>query len=176
MIRQFESKEKLQMSSRQAHRELLASFWKDLSRVASEDVCMCCIRRTPQNPMKCIHTICPICTRMFYEKDGLNLRRITKCIICGIGMNDVTSDPHDIAGIRLLGLDGCSVRGIGEIETLMKLEKYVDLPYPIIRNFDICCATSCGMDYWSFRFTHTANCIRKRNINEALRRLRSANL
>jgi hypothetical protein len=69
------------------------------------------------------------------------------CIIC-----QATNDkwPYkaqikpDLAGVRVLSLDGGGVRGIVEITTLLRLESQVGLGIPLSQLFDFIIGTSAG--------------------------------
>lgn len=145
-VRQFTRFQQLG-SSKAAHHEQISLFRSELEKVSSEDTCLCCIRRRPQTGLQCRHSTCHVCVRIFnhHSNHDPRLVPIKECMLCGMKMEGLAiKEQPETATLRVLSFDGGGMRGIAEIESLMELERRVALPYPVIKNFDICYATSCG--------------------------------
>lgn len=146
MVEQFQNFRRLGTAS-EAHRTQLRRFSRVLEQIASEETCLCCLRRRPQTALRCKHSLCQICVTIFHrhDDDEKRLVHIEQCVICSKDMEALSiKEVLETATLRVLSLDGGGARGITEIESLLELQERINLPYPVIRNFDVCFATSCG--------------------------------
>lgn len=146
MVKRFRRCEALG-ASKDAHQEQLIRMRDGVSKISSDNTCLWCLRRRPQTSFRCKHSVCHACVRIFHSADVLDTEAVPVeyCLICGaLTHGAAIREPPATAKIRVLSLDGGGMRGIGEIEMLMALEWSIGLPYPIIRHFDVCLATSCG--------------------------------
>ncbi|KJZ68128.1 hypothetical protein HIM_12483 [Hirsutella minnesotensis 3608] len=160
-------------SAAEAHRSLIVHLQPELQHLSSEDTCLCCIHRRPQTGLRCKHSLCHVCVDIFYRPIGCDERllHVDECLLCGMQMSGVRIQQlPKTAAVRVLSFDGGGIRGVAEIESLIGLEEKVGLPMSVIRNFDLCFATSCGAgimvrlcDGWDVRscrehFRKTARC------------------
>ncbi|PWI65014.1 hypothetical protein PCL_08373 [Purpureocillium lilacinum] len=147
MVEQFEDFRRLG-SAVAAHRAQLLRLRHALEEIASEDTCLCCLQRRPQTGLRCRHSLCHVCVTLFNRRDEADetLVHIERCVLCSEVMEGLPIREHpQTATVRVLSLDGGGARGIAEIESLMELQRRINLPYPVIKNFDVCFATSCGV-------------------------------
>lgn len=146
MTKQFKRYQRLG-SSKDAHVEQLIRMRRSIRNMQSDATCLVCLRRRPQTTLPCGHSICYLCLSIFCHHDASDpgLVHIHNCVVCRARLVRVTIRvPPPTAKIRILSLDGGGIRGAGELECLAALESQIRLPYPVIRHFDVCFATSCG--------------------------------
>ncbi|KFY85571.1 hypothetical protein V498_07704, partial [Pseudogymnoascus sp. VKM F-4517 (FW-2822)] len=146
----------------EAHREnlaelrLLNSFPRMSDGVIQHDigstsVCYGCFFGRPEYLLPCNHVICVSCVEDFdetpKEKQYPGSFTHKSCIICAATSSKwpyrVRVKP-DLAGVRVLSLDGGGVRGIVELIVLQKLEKLIGLGLPLDQLFDFMVGTSAG--------------------------------
>jgi len=118
-------------------------------------ICYGCLFGRPEYSFPCHHSLCPACLEDFDQTDpekrypGLLLYK--RCVICaasssilgGAWPRKIHVRP-DLAGLRVLALDGGGVRGIVELTVLARLEEQIGLGLPIGRFFDFIIGTSAG--------------------------------
>lgn len=146
MVEQFQDFRRLG-SAVAAHRAQLLRLRPALEHIATEDTCLCCLQRRPQTGLRCQHSLCHVCAAVFNrrDEDDETLVHIDQCVLCSKDMEGLSiREQPQTATVRILSLDGGGARGITEIESLIELQRRINLPYPVIQNFDVCFATSCG--------------------------------
>ncbi|KAH9908286.1 hypothetical protein F4778DRAFT_716781 [Xylariomycetidae sp. FL2044] len=126
----------------------------------SHSFCLCCLREMPENPLPCGHILCTPCM-MTYGTLQLRLAgdeikergkiQLARCPLHSLGRKGFkATEPQtislkpDMAGIRLLCLDGGGIRGIVELEVLKQIELYLGGRIPIRSFFDLIVGTSTG--------------------------------
>ncbi|KAF2650662.1 hypothetical protein K491DRAFT_697115 [Lophiostoma macrostomum CBS 122681] len=162
-ILHFEAKVQEQLLINQATDELnvttalhltgVKRFYQHLGgadKFISHSVCFCCLREMAEHPLPCGHILCTRCVRVY----GSPSERLS-------GMYVVTSCPlHDttgvfpaqwgiyfkpeLAGVRILSLDGGGIRGIAILETLRQVELELGKRIPVQDFFDLIVGTSTG--------------------------------
>lgn len=117
----------------------------------STDFCLGCLHGRPEYRLPCNHVICETCLEDFAvrDKDPGRLTNLN-CAICGSVAPENEKWPHSIrvrpqlAGLRVLTLDGGGVRGIIELRILNRLEEKIGLGIPLGQFFDLIVGTSTG--------------------------------
>ncbi|KIV94149.1 hypothetical protein PV10_05287 [Exophiala mesophila] len=130
------------------HHNNLKKFKLRWKRVRSDDTCLVCLRRTPENNnLPCGHAVCENCPRVFGHPDqndrwAFDIRR---CFLCDMALRDVTVKVKpDTAGVNVLTIDGGGVKGIVPLLFLQILQDRMGLPIPVQDNFEISFGTSSG--------------------------------
>lgn len=128
------------------HRQLLLRCEPGRLTIRSEEVCLVCLRRTPQYNLACGHCICENCVRVFgrSEHDRWTFE-VDSCFWCGLSTSRVvvkTLPPT--AGVRVLTFDGGGVRGLVTLIYLQLLQDQIGLDYPVQEHFDVVVGTSSG--------------------------------
>lgn len=126
-------------------------LWRDVS---CTNLCYGCLFGRPEYALPCQHVLCVTCLEDFDETDPNQRYPGTfvhnECIICAASAATSEGWPHkahvrpDLAGLRVLSLDGGGVRGIVELIALERLEQHIGLKIPIGRFFDFIIGTSAG--------------------------------
>lgn len=118
-------------------------------------ICHGCLFGRPEYSFPCEHSLCATCLEDFDQTDpknrypGLFLHK--RCVTCAAS-SSIPGGPWprkihvrpDLAGLRVLALDGGGVRGIVELTVLARLEERIGLDLPIGRFFDFIIGTSAG--------------------------------
>ncbi len=117
--------------------------------------CYGCLFGRPEYAFPCQHVLCAACLEDFDQTDpeerypGVFVHK--RCVICAAPKWDIHQVwPHkthvrpDLAGLRVLALDGGGVRGIVQLAVLARLERDIGLDLPIGRFFDFIIGTSAG--------------------------------
>lgn len=125
---------------------------RKLHDIGRTSVCYGCLFGRPEYRLPCSHVICTACLRDYDQTDPARqyLGNIihNECIVCAD-----SSDPRwpyrtqvrpDLAGLRVLSLDGGGVRGIVELVVLRRLEDHIGIGLPLGRFFDLAVGTSAG--------------------------------
>lgn len=148
------------------HHNNLKKFKLRWKRVRSDDTCLVCLRRTPENNnLPCGHAVCENCPRVFGHPDqndrwAFDIRR---CFLCDMALRDVTVKVKpDTAGVNVLTIDGGGVKGIVPLLFLQILQDRMGLPIPVQDNFEISFGTSSGR--WT-RSTERASLTRTRRTD-----------
>ncbi|KAK3900585.1 hypothetical protein C8A05DRAFT_17128 [Staphylotrichum tortipilum] len=120
--------------------------------VSHTSVCYGCLFGRPEYALPCGHVLCLPCLEDFDRTDpsarypGVFVHK--ECIICaastGEGWPYKAQVRPDLAGLRVLSLDGGGVRGIIELKLLERLETQIGLGLPIGSFFDFIMGTSAG--------------------------------
>lgn len=110
--------------------------------------CLSCVARRPQHPLPCGHWICSTCVLVFgkaVETDYF-LFTLDSCVVCGKDTNKrrIRIVPFT-ASVRSMCVEGGGAKGRGPLEMLKELQRRVNLPYLVQRNFDFIFGTSSGM-------------------------------
>jgi hypothetical protein len=148
----------------QAHRENLAQLrlmngfpWRKSEKEMVNDfgrnarVCYGCFFGRPEYQLPCDHAICAACVEDFDDTPKASqypgLSTHGSCAVCaatGQGWPHRIRIKPDLAGVRVLSLDGGGVRGIVELVVLRELEQQIGLGIPLGRFFDFIVGTSAG--------------------------------
>ena len=129
------------------HRNNLRSFQHRWERLRSDDTCLVCLRRPPENNLPCGHAVCENCVRVFGEPDendrwALSIRR---CFLCYMVLQDVmVKVKPDTAGVNVLTIDGGGVKGVVPLPFLQILQDRIGLQIPVQDNFDVGFGASSG--------------------------------
>ena len=117
-------------------------------------MCYGCLFGRAEYALPCKHVLCVTCLEDFDQTDpGTQYPGVfvhNKCIICAASRSTGQGWPHkaqvrpNLAGLRVLSLDGGGVRGIIELTVLRRLEEQIGLGLPIGRFFDFIIGTSAG--------------------------------
>lgn len=122
-----------------------------LHDIRQTNVCYGCFFGRAEYRLPCDHVICEYCVQDF-DDTPIHKRYPSwvvhdSCIICQATDHKwpykIQIKP-DLAGVRVLSLDGGGVRGIVEITTLLRLQHLIGLGIPIGQLFDLVIGTSAG--------------------------------
>ncbi|KAH8787540.1 acyl transferase/acyl hydrolase/lysophospholipase, partial [Hyaloscypha sp. PMI_1271] len=128
------------------HRKALLKYKELWKGVRSTATCFSCFARSPENTLKCKHSLCSTCTiahGISTELEPWNFR-IEVCPLCEEFNGKSFSQKPNTAGVRAIILEGGGIRGIVPLSFLKDLEKYIDLPMGIQEHFDIAFGSSSG--------------------------------
>ncbi|KAJ5364525.1 uncharacterized protein N7496_010238 [Penicillium cataractarum] len=132
------------------HLETLAAeraFWLE---TFSNTICYCCIREAPDFTLKCQHTICRSCVKLFSQSaSDETVFNLKCCPLCREGVQNRDNWAQfrlkpALAGVRVLAIDGGGVRGTISVRILEALEKEIGLGLPLAHFFDVIMGTSSG--------------------------------
>jgi hypothetical protein len=134
------------MPARRLHQKNIQSYKIQWQSFKSSRTCLLCLRRAPEHVLRCGHSICDTCTRIFgVKEDGMEYSyRFTRCLLCDTRAFLKIRIKPPTAGSRLLVLDGGGIRGSFTLQALQALERHRRLPYPIYDEFDLSLGTSSG--------------------------------
>jgi len=135
-----------------AMRTILSPRDNSQTDLLNTSVCYGCLLGRPEYSLPCEHAICLTCVEDFDQTEGWarypGVVTHKECIICsasaGKGWPYRTSVRPDLAGLRVLSLDGGGVRGIVELVLLQRLEKSIGIGLPLGQFFDLMFGTSAG--------------------------------
>ncbi|KAH6956055.1 hypothetical protein BKA56DRAFT_737905 [Ilyonectria sp. MPI-CAGE-AT-0026] len=103
----------------------------------TRNTCLLCIRRVPQYELRCGHSICEHCVRVFghASEEGPRFFAVPPCFLCGAyaGLHMRVRPPT--AGVGVLCIDGGGVRGIIPTTILELLEE---------EHFQLCAGVCAG--------------------------------
>lgn len=128
------------------HLTILGGLDIDWTKFLSSNSCLICLRRPPEHPLNCGHSMCDTCVRIF-GKPSLSMEHcytVETCQLCNLKRHLTIRLKPPTAGSRLLALDGGGIRGAITLQILMALEKQLRLPYPIYDTFDMALGASTG--------------------------------
>ncbi|KAI1132761.1 hypothetical protein F5Y10DRAFT_230731 [Nemania abortiva] len=149
----------------QIHRHNIHRFFEQIGgslSYISHSICLCCLRELPEHPLQCGHVLCTTCTKTYGElesrlgENGGSITQpgqisLTRCPLhvprkteFGLVEPRTIDLKPDLAGVRLLCLDGGGIRGIVELEVLKQIEMYLGGHLPIQLFFDLIVGTSTG--------------------------------
>lgn len=134
------------LPSAEVHKSNLRSLTRDWSNYKSTKRCLICLRRKPEHPQCCGHTICDICVRIFGRpRAGLEYRfDLSECVLCQSVAPLTVKQVPPTAFYRLLAIDGGGIGGCFSLEALSAIERTLNLPYPLQEEFDYTIGTSSG--------------------------------
>lgn len=148
MVNQPQASENL-LASRLHHR-YMNQFYLQLggaNHFKSHSACFCCLREMPEHPLPCGHVLCSPCIKEYGRPD----RGVIYVDTCPLHeMDTMFTAPWiiqlkpELAGVRVLSLDGGGMRGIVELEVLREIEKALGDKIPIQAFFDLIVGTSTG--------------------------------
>ena len=123
-----------------------------LNDIGRTSLCYGCLNDRPEYVLPCKHVICAGCLVDFSDDPQISQVSgqydLPSCMICGA--TETVDWPYqnsilpDLAGLRVLSLDGGGVRGILELAILRRLEAATGLGLPIGSYFDLIAGTSAG--------------------------------
>ncbi|KAL8770679.1 MAG: hypothetical protein Q9209_003747 [Squamulea sp. 1 TL-2023] len=127
------------------HRRNLRTLTIPWEQIHSNRTCLYCLRRRPEDPLSCGHTVCEACIRIFGKSQtDIDYRyQMDACLLCGSGALTVILKPPT-AGISILSIDGGGVRGAVPLEFLRMLQETLGDDCPIQDLFDLAFGTSSG--------------------------------
>ncbi|KAI0868821.1 hypothetical protein GGS24DRAFT_494248 [Hypoxylon argillaceum] len=149
----------------QIHRHNIHRFFEQIGGSLlyfSHSICLCCLRELPEHPLQCGHVLCTPCMKTYGElerrlagyPDSVFPRGQISLSRCPLHVPRKAEfelvEPRtiewkpDLAGVRLLCLDGGGIRGIVELEVLNQIEIYLGGHLPIQSFFDLIVGTSTG--------------------------------
>ncbi|KAF2461117.1 hypothetical protein BDY21DRAFT_297819 [Lineolata rhizophorae] len=134
----------------QIHLDWVNDFFRSLGdprKFVSHSACFCCLREMPEHPLPCGHVICPECAKAYaLPKRECNIL-LDSCPLHSKdtfqGRYAIQTKP-ELAGVRVLTLDGGGVRGVVELEILREIERQLGDKIPIQDFFDLIVGTSTG--------------------------------
>jgi hypothetical protein len=131
------------------HRREIKEAYRQLGgaeNFQSHSTCFCCLREMPEHPLPCQHVLCERCVFDHGKQKDNTTVEILECPLHDARFELpwlVRFKPIN-AGVRVLALDGGGIRGIVELEVLLRIEEYFDYKIPIQRFFDLIVGTSTG--------------------------------
>jgi hypothetical protein len=107
--------------------------------------CLRCLRRRPEHPQPCGHSLCDACVMMLgRDNPGAEYCfNITTCFLCQSDMNFTARLKPPSAGVRILSIDGGGTRGAIPWESICLLQSIVG-KLPLRELFDLKVGTSSG--------------------------------
>lgn len=122
------------------------------SLTSRASVCYACLFGRPEYMLPCGHIICVGCLQEFDQSSSEwkypGVARHEECVLCAAketkGWPYIKKYRPELAGIRVLSLDGGGVRAIIQLSILQRLEKLLDFDLPIAELFDLIVGTSAG--------------------------------
>ena len=132
-------------SAAEVHRTTLRALSLPWANLRSNRTCLCCLRRRPESPLSCGHSICEFCIQTFGKpQTDVDYRYVVdNCPMCAAGTMSVVLKPPT-AGIRILSIDGGGVRGAVPLEFLGLLQDVLGDDCLIQDLFDLAFGTSSG--------------------------------
>ena len=118
-------------------------FW---TGIRSNSTCLTCLRRSPEHPQPCGHSICDTCTEVLGEsKPHAEYEFIVnQCVPCGKSASLNVRLKPPTAAPRLLSIDGGGPRGIIPLENLEILQEFLGFDLPLHEMFDLSVGSSSG--------------------------------
>ncbi|KAF2758985.1 hypothetical protein EJ05DRAFT_499409 [Pseudovirgaria hyperparasitica] len=113
----------------------------------SHSACFCCLREMAEHPLPCGHVLCKACIKAYGDEQQQQVS-LAACPLHNRSM--IFSTPWripikaELAGVRILSLDGGGIRGIVELEVLRQIEIALGGCIPIQEFFDLIVGTSTG--------------------------------
>lgn len=133
------------MSAVQIHQENTNSLNIDWSRIKSNETCLYCLRRVPENTLSCGHAICDNCVRNIGHKtSNFDCQyQIDACMLCHLGQLSIGLRPLT-AGLRILSVDGGGTRGVIIVGFMEIFQNLLEETWKIQDLFDSAYGTSVG--------------------------------
>lgn len=136
------------------HRDdTLAPFYrKHLKSMAqlfqSHSVCLCCLFEQPEHVLPCSHILCSSCVKSYGKLKSKMLIEIQDCPLeadmAGKYKPSTVYLKPEMAGLRVLVLDGGGIRAVVQLEILRLLEREWNGKLPIRCFFDLVVGTGTG--------------------------------
>lgn len=132
-------------SAAHLHREKAGSVGIPWTQLKSNTTCLWCLRRKPECPLSCGHSICETCVRIFGEEMPIMecQYHIGTCLLCHSGNCTVRLKPFP-AGERILSIDGGGPRGVIPLEILKIIQDIMGSDTRLQDMFDVAFGTSVG--------------------------------
>lgn len=132
-------------SALQIHRETIEALKINWTLIKTDEICLFCICRMPENPLTCGHAMCDTCVRSVgVENLTFDCQyQIESCPLCSQGRLMVGLKPPT-AGLRILSLDGGGVKGKITIAIISQLQDILGDTWRIQDLFDVVYGTSVG--------------------------------
>lgn len=128
----------LRITALRRHEQIL-SLW------SSNTVCGVCLLRSPNHLLACRHAMCDACILDHFPSQPARFRTtVTNCLICARPLSQAIIQKPPSAKPSLLAIDGGGVRGIISLELLNRLERSLNVPFPLWEFFDLVVGTSAG--------------------------------
>lgn len=142
----FATMETRGLTAKEIHAQNITQYSDVLRKFRSNRSCLYCIRRQPEHPLACGHSICNICARIFGLPDITNDFQyiIQSCLICGPETTTILLKPPT-SGVRILTVDGGGVRGVVPLEFLSIIQGLLGPDCAIQDMFDLAFGTSSGV-------------------------------
>jgi hypothetical protein len=136
-------------------KSVLLNFRGIWEGIHSNIVCFACLARKPENTLGCKHSLCDPCTLNHGSSSIQTLWTIknNNCPLCNAKVDSIITLKPPTAGVRVLAIDGRSVKGMVPIVWLEELQSILQLPIPIQHHFDFVIGTSSGT------LDMTSNCL-----------------
>lgn len=133
-------------SAAQIHAVNLIALRSLLNLMKTNQICLLCIFRPPKRVLRCTHSICDGCVRIFGH--GVLSREdrfdIKSCVLCGeLGPNLIDLKPRT-AGVRVIVIAEGGCRVVLPLKSLEMLQEFLD-EIPLHEVFDFSGETSSGM-------------------------------
>lgn len=108
--------------------------------------CLTCLRRSPEHPQSCGHSICDTCAEVFGESRPHAEYEyvVSQCIPCGNPVSLTVRLKPPTAAPRLLSIDGGGSRAVIPLENLEMLQKLIGFDLPLCDLFDLSVGSSSG--------------------------------
>ncbi|TVY13661.1 Calcium-independent phospholipase A2-gamma [Lachnellula arida] len=128
------------------HRKVLHRFKDIWESTFSNNTCLACLVRKPENTLQCSHVICAPCTAAYANSNGNEPYTfwIEKCPLCCKPNAIKFKHKPDTAGVRAIITEGGGVRGVVPLSFLKEIEHSIGLPINIQEHFDIAFGSSSG--------------------------------
>lgn len=133
------------------HLRHMNEFYRRLGgadRFVSHSACFCCLSEPPEHPLPCGHVLCSSCVKDYGEMKRGSFIYMKSCPLDSEDANFPTpwllKLKPELAGVRILTLDGGGIRGIVELEVLREIERALGDKLPIQQFFDLIVGTSTG--------------------------------
>ncbi|KAI1204747.1 uncharacterized protein F4807DRAFT_446063 [Annulohypoxylon truncatum] len=132
------------------HQQNVNKFYGEMEGIdhcISHSACLWCLDQIPEHPLPCGHVICSSCLMAVAKPLGRG--GFFWLESCPLASHKSWEKPWigvikpNQAGIRMMSLDGGGIRGVMELEILMKIQKSLG-GIPISEFFDLLVGTSAG--------------------------------
>ncbi|KAJ9386294.1 hypothetical protein DTO063F5_3808 [Paecilomyces variotii] len=134
------------LSSSQVHKRNLLNQRQFWGPVKSNKTCLWCLRRHPEHPQLCGHTICDTCVEIFGKSSPHAEYEyiISDCMLCDSSKGLTVRLKPPTAAARILSIDGGGLRAIIPLENLEILQEVIGPDLPLVDLFDLSVGTSSG--------------------------------
>ncbi|UNI24922.1 hypothetical protein JDV02_010639 [Purpureocillium takamizusanense] len=135
-----------------AHMKKMNAFYKGLGNIddfVSHSTCLACLDRIPEHCLPCGHVICSACVAAAGKSIDGGFVELKRCPLLEHRQAEYWSKPWigcvkpEQAGLRILTLDGGGIKGVTELELLMRIQKCLG-EVPLREFFDLIVGTSAG--------------------------------